>query len=95
MQKLMLIKQRIFIFPENFDEALKIIKNFWISFFLTSVATHTTFDEIEDTLSKYVDELEKNGLINKNTKFAIRCRRVGIHDFSSQRISSICWKCSS
>ena len=80
---------RIFIFPENFDEALKkLSKIFGLVSFSPAVATHTTFDEIEDTLSKYVDELEKNGLINKNTKFAIRCRRVGSHDFSSQELAA-------
>jgi thiamine biosynthesis protein ThiI len=80
---------RIFIFPKNFDDTLnKLSKIFGIVSFSPAVATHTSFEEIEDTLSNYVDELEDSGLINNNTKFAIRCRRVGTHDFSSQELAA-------
>ena len=80
---------RIFIFPQNFDDAInKLSKIFGVVSYSPAVSTHTTFDEVEETLLKYVDELEKNNLINPNTKFAIRCRRVGTHDFTSQEFAA-------
>ena len=80
---------RIFIFPENFLEALaKLKKIFGIVSFSPAISTHSTYEDIEKTLNSYVDELEKEGLIASDTKFAIRCRRVGKHDFSSQELAA-------
>lgn len=80
---------RIFIFPENFDEALaKLHKIFGIVSFSPAVSTYSTFDDIERTLGEYTDKLFEEGLIDSETPFAIRCRRVGDHDFSSQEAAA-------
>ena len=80
---------RIFIFPENFDEALaKLHKIFGIVSFSPAISTYSNFDDIEKTLGEYTDKLIDEGLINSKTPFAIRCRRVGAHDFSSQEAAA-------
>ena len=80
---------RIFIFPEDFDEAIaKLHKIFGIVSFSPAISTHSNHEDIEKTLATYVDELVEEDLINSNTKFAIRCRRVGKHDFSSQELAA-------
>ncbi|OQD59689.1 thiamine biosynthesis protein ThiI [Methanobrevibacter arboriphilus JCM 13429 = DSM 1125] len=80
---------RIFIFPENFDEALsKLHKIFGIVSFSPAISTYSNFDDIEKTVSKYLDKLIDEGLISSDTPFAIRCRRVGKHDFSSQELAA-------
>ena len=80
---------RIFIFPEDFDEALsKLKKIFGIVSFSPAVSTHSNFDDIEKTLAKYTDKLIEEELINSETPFAIRCRRVGSHEFSSQEAAA-------
>lgn len=80
---------RIFIFPENFDEALsKLHKIFGIVSFSPAISTYSNFDDIEKTLSEYTDKLIDEGLIDSKTPFAIRCRRVGTHDFSSQELAA-------
>ena len=80
---------RIFVKPKNFEDTIdKLSRIFGIVSFSPAVVTETDNAKITDTLSKYVDELEKEGLINENTKFAIRCRRVGKHDFTSQEMAA-------
>jgi thiamine biosynthesis protein ThiI len=80
---------RIFIFPEDFDEALsKLNKIFGIVSFSPAISTYSNFDDIERTLSDYADKLIDEGLIDSETPFAIRCRRVGAHDFSSQELAA-------
>jgi thiamine biosynthesis protein ThiI len=80
---------RIFIFPENFDEAIaKLHKIFGIVSFSPAISTHSNYEDIEKTLDSYVDKLEEEGLIESGTRFAIRCRRVGKHDFSSQELAA-------
>jgi tRNA uracil 4-sulfurtransferase len=80
---------RIFIFPKDFDEALsKLHKIFGIVSFSPAISTYSNFHDIEKTLSDYTDKLFDEGLIDSNTPFAIRCRRVGTHDFSSQELAA-------
>jgi thiamine biosynthesis protein ThiI len=80
---------RIFIFPEDFDEATaQLHKIFGIVSFSPAISTHSTFDDIEKTLSDYTDKLIDEGLIGSETPFAVRCRRVGSHDFSSQEAAA-------
>lgn len=80
---------RIFIFPEDFDEALsKLHKIFGIVSFSPAISTYSNFDDIEKTMSKYLDKLIDEGLICSDTPFAIRCRRVGKHNFSSQELAA-------
>lgn len=80
---------RFFIFPEDFDEAIaKLYKIFGIVSFSPAISTHSNFDDVERTLNSYGDELIEEGLITSETKFAIRCRRVGNHNFSSQELAA-------
>lgn len=80
---------RIFIFPEKFDEAIaKLHKIFGIVSFSPAISTYSNYEDIEKTLDSYVDKLAEEGLINSDTRFAIRCRRVGKHDFSSQELAA-------
>lgn len=80
---------RVFIFPENFEEALsKLSKVFGIVSFSPAISTHSTHEAIDEAVTKYVDYLVENGLINGNTQFAIRCRRFGNHDFTSQEMGA-------
>ncbi|MCL2687795.1 MAG: tRNA 4-thiouridine(8) synthase ThiI [Methanobrevibacter sp.] len=80
---------RIFIFPEDFNEALaKLHKIFGIVSFSPAISTYSNFDDIEKTLGEYTDKLVDEGLIDSETPFAIRCRRVGSHDFSSQEAAA-------
>ena len=80
---------RIFIFPEDFEKALaKLHKIFGIVSFSPAISTYSNFDDIEKTLAKYTDKLIEEGLIDSETPFAIRCRRVGSHNFSSQEAAA-------
>jgi len=80
---------RIFIFPENFDEAIaKLHKIFGIVSFSPAISSHSSYEDIEKTLDSYVDKLVEECLIASDTRFAIRCRRVGKHDFSSQELAA-------
>ena len=55
-----------------------------------ATSTQTTYDDIDKTLTEYVGDLIKEDLIDENTKFAIKCRRVGKHDFTSQEMAAHC-----
>ena len=80
---------RIFIKTTNFkDTQDKLKRIFGIVSFSPAVETETNKDTITETLSNYVDKLKKQNLIKKETKFAIRCRRVGQHNFTSQEIAA-------
>ncbi|MCL2115370.1 MAG: tRNA 4-thiouridine(8) synthase ThiI [Methanobrevibacter sp.] len=80
---------RVFIFPKDFDEAYDKLKRiFGIVSFSPTIAITSNFEDIKKALSKYVDKLVDEGLIDSNTPFAIRCRRVGTHDFSSQEAAA-------
>ncbi|WP_409199952.1 tRNA uracil 4-sulfurtransferase ThiI [Methanobrevibacter sp. DSM 116169] len=82
---------RIYIFPKDFDDAVsKLNKVFGIVSYSPAVICETNFEDIDNTLAKYVDELESMNLMNPKTRFAIRCRRVGKHDFSSQELAAYC-----
>jgi thiamine biosynthesis protein ThiI len=80
---------RVFIVPENYDEALAWLeKIFGIVSFSPAISTVTDLDQIAETLEGYVDELEAEGIISSETSFAIRARRVGTHDFTSQELGA-------
>lgn len=80
---------RIFIFPEDFDDAINSLeKIFGIVSFSPAISTHSNFRDVEKTLNIYADNLIEKGLINSDMSFAIRCRRVGTHDFSSQELAA-------
>ena len=80
---------RIFIFPKDFDDALeKLERIFGIVSYSPAISTKATFEDIEESLSSYAEKLHDEGLLDENTKFAISCRRVGTHEFSSQEMAA-------
>lgn len=80
---------RVFIEPKNYAEAMEWLpKIFGIVSFSPAIATVTDMDQIAQTLEGYVDELESEGIISPETSFAIRARRVGKHDFTSQEMGA-------
>lgn len=82
---------RIYVRPEDFDEGVeKLNRVFGVVSYSPATSTHTTYDEIDETLTRYTEKLVDKGLIDENTKFAIKCRRVGQHDFTSQEMAAHC-----
>ncbi|AMK14725.1 tRNA uracil 4-sulfurtransferase ThiI [Methanobrevibacter olleyae] len=80
---------RIYIFPKDFDDAIEKLKRvFGIVSYSPAVFTKSTFDDVERAVSEYADKLHEIGLLDENTKFAISCRRVGKHEFSSQEMAA-------
>ena len=81
---------RIYIFPKDFDDAVeKLERIFGIVSYSPAVSTRSTFEDIEEKVSLYADKLHEEGLLDENTKFAISCRRVGNHEFSSQEMAHL------
>ena len=82
---------RIFIFPKDFEEGLeKLNRVFGVVSYSPAISTYANYTDIDETLGNYVDELIAEGILDENTKFAIRCRRVGTHEFSSQEMAAHC-----
>jgi len=82
---------RIFLYPENFEDAeAALSKVTGIVSYSPAVSTKTDFNGIEETLNKYVDNLVDEGLFDKTKSFAVRGRRVGTHEFSSQEMAGFC-----
>ena len=82
---------RIYIHPKDFDEGTeKLNRVFGVVSYSPATSTHSTYEEIDKTLSGYVEELMAENILNENTKFAIKCRRVGKHDFTSQEMAAHC-----
>lgn len=82
---------RIYIYPKDFEEALdKLNKIFGIVSYSPAISTKGNFEDIERALDQYADSLVDMGILDENTSFAIKCRRVGTHDFSSQEMAAFC-----
>ena len=82
---------RIYIHPEDFEDGVeKLNRVFGVVSYSPATSTKTTYEDIDETLTGYVEELVKENLIDENTKFAIKCRRVGKHDFTSQEMAAHC-----
>ena len=82
---------RIYIFPDDFDEGIeKLNRVFGVVSYSPAISTHCTYEEIDETLGSYVEDLISEGFLDENTKFAIKCRRVGTHDFTSQEMAAHC-----
>ncbi len=80
---------RILLYPENMDESRdKLLKIFGIVSFSPAVETQTDKEKIKVKVQDYVDQLLEEGPFSSEDSFAIRARRVGEHDFSSQEIAS-------
>jgi len=89
--KIKINQGRIFLYPENFDDAFEALsKVIGIVSFSPVIATETDFKSIEETLNKYVENLISEGSFSPENTFAIRCRRVGEHEFSSQEMAGFC-----
>lgn len=82
---------RIFLFPENYSEALESLgKIFGVVSYSPTVQTTTDYDSIKETLKNYVKKLVKDEIFSGEQSFAIRCRRVGEHNFTSQEMAAYC-----
>ena len=82
---------RIYIHPKDFEDGVeKLNRVFGVVSYSPATSTRTSYEDIDKTLTEYVEELIGEGLIDENTKFAIKCRRVGNHDFTSQEMAAHC-----
>ena len=82
---------RIYIFPKNFDEGIdKLNRVFGVVSYSPATPTYTNYEDIDETLRQYTKDLMAEGILDENTKFAIKCRRVGTHDFTSQEMAAHC-----
>jgi len=73
-------------FVPNTIEKLK--KIFGLVSFSPAVETVTTKENIKAKIHEYVEKLLKEGIFSPDQSFAIRARRVGEHDFTSQEIAA-------
>jgi tRNA uracil 4-sulfurtransferase len=82
---------RIFLYPEDQAEALKYLKKvFGIVSFSTTLKTATDFDTIKTAVQNYIKELIESDEFDPNKTFAVKCRRVGSHSFSSREMAGFC-----
>ncbi len=82
---------RIYIFPKSFDDAVNNLNRvFGIVSYSPAISTYSNFEDIDKTLGEYVENLARENMIDEQTKFAIKCRRVGDHDFTSQEMAAFC-----
>ncbi len=82
---------RIFLYPENFDDAFESLsKAIGVVSFSPAVSTKTDFDSIEEAVDEYIEKLISEGSFSPENSFAIRCRRIGTHEFSSQEMAGFC-----
>ena len=89
--KIVLEQGRIFLFPENYEEALESLKKICgVVSFSPTVSTETNYDSIKATVQDYIKDLIEIGEFSTETSFAVKCRRVGTHDFSSREMAGFC-----
>ena len=82
---------RIYVHPEDFEEGVeKLNRVFGVVSYSPAISTKTNYDDIDKTLAEYVEGLISENVLDENTKFAIKCRRVGKHDFTSQEMAAHC-----
>lgn len=82
---------RIFLYTANFDEAFEVLdKTIGIVSFSPAVSTETDFNSIEKTVEEYIEKLVSEGSFSAEKTFAVRCRRVGSHEFTSQEMAGFC-----
>ena len=82
---------RIYIHPKDFDEGIeKLNRVFGVVSYSPATSTFSTFEAIDETLGQYTRELMAENILDENTKFAIKCRRVGTHEFTSQEMAAHC-----
>ncbi|AEG17997.1 tRNA uracil 4-sulfurtransferase ThiI [Methanobacterium paludis] len=89
--KIVLEQGRIFLFPENYEEALESLKKICgVVSFSPTVSTETNYDSIKATVQDYIKDLIEKGQFSIEKSFAVKCRRVGTHDFSSREMAGFC-----
>ena len=82
---------RIYIFPKNFEEGIdKLNRVFGVVSYSPATSTYANYEDIDEILRQYTKDLMAEGILDENTKFAIKCRRVGTHDFASQEMAAHC-----
>ena len=82
---------RIYIFPKNFEEGIdKLNRVFGVVSYSPATSTYANYEDIDEILRQYTKDLMAEGILDENTKFAIKCRRVGNHDFTSQEMAAHC-----
>ncbi len=82
---------RIFLYPDNNDEALKSLKKiFGIVSFSPTLKTKTNNEIIKKAVQSYIKELIVEGKFDPKKTFAVKCRRVGTHNFSSREMAGFC-----
>jgi thiamine biosynthesis protein ThiI len=82
---------RIYIHPEDFDDGIeKLNRVFGVVSYSPATSTKATYEDIDETLDSYAKDLIAEGILDEDTKFAIKCRRVGTHDFTSQEMAAHC-----
>ncbi len=80
---------RIFIYPQDFKEALNHLqKIFGVVSFSPAITIKTDKNMISTKLEDYVERLNSEGLFDETKSFAVRCRRFGTHDFTSQELAA-------
>ncbi|MGZ4857034.1 MAG: tRNA uracil 4-sulfurtransferase ThiI [Methanobacteriaceae archaeon] len=86
------IKQgRIFIYAQHLNEVLRSLEKIvGIVSYSPAAVTRTDHDLIKELIELYIGELVEEGAFSSDDSFAIRCRRVGEHDFSSQEMAAYC-----
>ena len=89
--KITINQGRIFLFPEEPESALESLKKiFGVVSFSPTVSTKTDCDSIKETVQDYIKELMGKGEFNSEKPFAVKCRRVGTHKFSSREMAGFC-----
>ncbi|MGC9517569.1 MAG: tRNA uracil 4-sulfurtransferase ThiI [Methanomicrobiales archaeon] len=79
---------RIFLYNSNIEKAIKKLKKIpGIVSFSPAVTSNTDFDDIKDTVSIYTNNLISEGIFSDKMSFAVRGKRVGVHDFTSQEVA--------
>ena len=82
---------RIYVHPKDFSEGVEKLNHvFGVVSYSPAVSTKTTYEDIDETLTEYTKQLIDEKVLDENTKFAVKCRRVGNHDFTSQELAAHC-----
>ena len=82
---------RIYIYPHDLEKAVQSLEKIvGIVSFSPAAVTRTNHDSIKELIETYTNELVDEGSFSSNDSFAIRCRRVGEHEFSSQEMAAYC-----
>ena len=82
---------RIFLFPEDHEDAIESLKKiFGVVSFSPTLSTETDKKAIKRAVQDYIKELIDKGEFNSEQPFAVKCRRVGTHDFSSRDMAGFC-----